>query len=95
VDPRVGIDGRDKQGRDLTISEDEVHQQRFLRLVQSRRGREALRARIPVEHRLAHLKQKQGDRARYRRERANLFDLRRTAAVLNLEVIHHELAKAA
>jgi hypothetical protein len=84
-----------KQGRDLTISEDEVHQQRFLRLVQSRRGREALRARIPVEHRLAHLKQKQGDRARYRRERANLFDLRRTAAVLNLEVIHHELAKAA
>lgn len=82
-------------GRILAISEDEVSQQRFLRLVQSRSGRKALRARIPVEHRLAHLKQKQGDRARYRRERANLFDLRRTAAVLNLEVIHRANAEAA
>ena len=84
-----------KEGRVLSTSEDEVQQQRFLRLVQSRRGRQALRARTPVEHRLAHLKQKQGDRARYRRERANLFDLRRTAAVLNLEVIHAAVARAA
>jgi hypothetical protein len=84
-----------KTGRALSIAEDEVHQQRFLRLVQSKRGRQKLRARVPVEHRLAHLKQKQGDRARYRRQRANLFDLRRTAAVLNLEVIHRQIDSAA
>ncbi len=86
---------RAKRGRGMQISEDEVAQQRFLRLVQTKRGRERLRERIPVEHRLAHLKQKQGDRARYTGTRANLFDLRREAAVLNLEIIHHESAKAA
>lgn len=86
---------RSERGRVLSISDDELEQQRFLRLVKSKAGREKLRNRIPVEHRLAHLKQKQGDQARYVGERANLFDLRRTAAVLNLEAIHRELAEAA
>ena len=84
-----------KGGRALNLSDDEIEQQRFLRLVKSKAGRKRLRARIPVEHRLAHLKQKQGDQARYLGERANLFDLRRTTAVLNLEVIQHVLATAA
>ncbi|MCZ7679187.1 MAG: hypothetical protein M5U28_10720 [Sandaracinaceae bacterium] len=41
------------------------------------------------------MQQKQGDRARYLGERGNLFDLRRTATVLDLEVIHRETAAAA
>jgi hypothetical protein len=58
-------------------------------------GRERLRERVPVEHRLAHLAQKQGLRARYLQIRPNLFDLRRHAAVLNLEVVQNKLAEAA
>ncbi len=86
---------RSPRGRGLNISDDELEQQRYLRLSKSRAGRRKLRGRIPVEHRFAHLKQKQGDTARYLGERANLFDLRRTAAVLNLEVIQRQLAQAA
>ena len=82
-------------GRTLNLSADELEQQRFVRLAKSKSGRQRLRARVPVEHRLAHLKQKQGDHARYLGERANLFDLRRTSALLNLEVIQHQLAEAA
>ncbi len=86
---------RSERGRGLNLSDDEIEQQRYLRLVKSAEGRRRLRDRIPVEHRFSHLDQKQGDTARYLGERANLFDLRRTSAVLNLEVIHHELAEAA
>lgn len=84
-----------KRGRAMQIPEDEIEQQRFLRLVRTQQGRNRLRERISVEHRLAHLKQKQGDRARYLGARANLFDLRRAGAVINLEMIDHELAIAA
>ena len=86
---------KSEKGRSLTIAEDELAQQRFLRLAQSRPGRTELRERIGVEHRLAHMQQKQGDRARYIGIRTNQFDLRRTAAVLNLEMVSHELGKAA
>jgi hypothetical protein len=74
-------------GRTVKIADDEQRQQRFRRLVQTARGRDALRKRVHVEHRLAHLAAKQGPRARYRGARRNLFDLRRYAAFLNLEVI--------
>jgi transposase len=47
-------------------------------------GRAALRERVGVEHTLAHIGQWQGDRARYRGLRKNLFDLRRMAVVSNL-----------
>jgi IS5 family transposase len=47
-------------------------------------GRAALRARVGVEHALARIGQWQGDRARYRGLRKNLFDLRRMAVVSNL-----------
>lgn len=50
-------------------------------------GRAALRNRTAVEHRLAHLTRRQGPRARYWGLRKNVFDLRRTAAVENLNVI--------
>ena len=81
--------------RALQISGDEIAQQRFVRLVKSKAGRQALRPRTSIEHRFAHLQQKQGDRARYIGVRGNLFDLRRNAAVLNLEVVQRELAEAA
>jgi Transposase DDE domain len=50
-------------------------------------GRAALRERVQVEHSLAHIGAWQGDRARYRGRRKNLFDLRRTAVVHNLHVL--------
>ena len=58
------------------------------------RGRERLRERVAIEHRLAHLGHRQGRRARYRGTRKNLFDVRRAAAVLNLEVIDRRTAAA-
>ena len=84
-----------KRGRAMQIPRDEVAQQRFLRLVKTKAGRQRLRGRIAVEHRLAHLKQKQGDQARYIGGRANLYDLRRAGAVLNLEIIQFQLGIAA
>ncbi|MRG95010.1 transposase, partial [Polyangium spumosum] len=74
-------------GRTVHIAADEQEQQRFRKLVKTTKGREALRQRVRVEHRLAHLSRKQGPRARYLGLRKNLFDLRRHCAVLNLEVI--------
>jgi transposase len=50
-------------------------------------GRAKLRERIQVEHTLAHMGHWQGNRARYRGLRKNLFDLRRTAVVHNLHVL--------
>ncbi len=50
-------------------------------------GRKKLRERVGVEHSLAHIGRWQGDRARYRGERKNLLDLRRSAVVHNLHVI--------
>jgi hypothetical protein len=47
-------------------------------------GRAALRERVGVEHALARIGQWQGDCARYRGLRKNLFDLRRMAVVSNL-----------
>ncbi|MDI1452211.1 transposase, partial [Polyangium sp. 6x1] len=63
-------------GRTIRIAPDEQRQQRFRKLVGTTKGREALRQRVGVEHRLAHLASKQGPRARYRGLRNNLFDLR-------------------
>ncbi len=50
-------------------------------------GRAKLRERVGVEHSLAHIGHWQGDRARYRGLRKNLFDLRRCAVVHNLHVL--------
>ena len=53
------------------------------------------RIALSVEPRLAHVGRKQGRRARYLGVRKNLFDLRRAAAVVNLEVIDRRDALAA
>jgi len=81
-------------GRSVTIADNERLQHRLRKLVATPRGRERLRERIPVEHSLSHVGRRQGCRARYRGTRKNLFDLRRTAAVQNLETIDRRLAAA-
>lgn len=76
------------RGRTVQIAEDEQLQHRLRKLVATSKGRERLRERVKVEHALAHLARKQGRRARYIGNRKNVFDLRRHAAVVNLEAIH-------
>ena len=74
------------------MAEDENLQKRLRGLQGSRAGRAKLRERVEVEHRLAHLAGRQGRRARNCGVRKNLYDLRRHAAVLNLEVIARRTA---
>ncbi len=74
------------KGRSVTMGDDERLQKRLRSRLQSRAGRAQLRERVGVEHRLAHLANRQGPKARYRGTRRNLFDLRRIAVVQNLEV---------
>ena len=82
-------------GRTISIAEDEQLQHRLRKLTASPKGREALRERVAVEHRLAHLARKQGRRARYLGIRKNLFDVRRAAAIVNLETTNRRLSIAA
>lgn len=82
-------------GRSVTIADNERLQHRLRKLMATPSGRERLRQRIPVEHALAHLGRRQGRRARYCGTRKNLFDVRRAAAVQNLETIDRRLAAAA
>lgn len=84
-----------QSGRTISIAEDEQLQQRLRKLIATSKGRARLRERVAVEHRLAHVGRKQGRRARYRGVRKNLFDLRRAAAVVNLETIDRRWAQAA
>jgi hypothetical protein len=78
-------------GRTVTIADSEFLQQRLRKLSKTRQGRARVRERVVVEHGLAHLGRRQGRRARYRGVRKNLFDVRRTAAVQNLETVHRRL----
>ncbi|MEJ7727922.1 MAG: IS1182 family transposase [Polyangiaceae bacterium] len=82
-------------GRSVSIAIDERLQRRLRGLQRSPHGRERLRARVAVEHALAHIAARKGHRARYVGSRKNLFDLRRAAAIQNLEAlqqIHREAA---
>lgn len=80
-----------EHGRTISIGQDEQLQHRLRKLQATRSGRERLRRRTDVEHRLVHVSQRQGNRARYLGVRKNLFDLRRTVAIQNLETIHRNL----
>jgi len=80
---------RARQGHGRTIS---IHPQEALlielrELKSTSEGRTELRQRVAVEHRLAHLCRRQGPRARYKGERMNVLDIRRTSAVENLLVL--------
>ena len=85
-------------GRSVAIAENEQLQQRLRKHIQTPAGREALRERTMIEHKLAHISQRQGNEARFIGVRKNTFDLRRAGAIQNLETIHLsqvELRKAA
>jgi len=83
-------------GRSVQIAANETLQRDLRVLQHTSTGREKLRRRVGVEHQLAHISQRQGRRARYRGVRKNLFDLRRAAAIQNLETIQrNEHRKAA
>lgn len=79
-------------GRTVSISEDERLQKKLRARQATKAGRLQLRERVGVEHRLAHLAARQGRRARYRGVPKNLFDLRRMAAIQNLEAIQRRIA---
>src|SRR2546428_12276368 len=72
------------KGRLVRIAEDEALQQKLRKLQGTSSGRERLRARTGVEHRLAHLAARQGPKARHRGTPKNLFDPRRIPAGENL-----------
>lgn len=80
-------------GRMVRVAEDEPRQQRLRHLLSTPQGRQDLRKRVDVEHGLAHLSQRQGNRARYRGVRNNLFDVRRASAIQNLETIQRSLSE--
>ena len=80
--------------RSVAIAADEPLQQRMRKLQKTPAGRERLRRRSGVEHRLAQVTRRQGRRARYRGTRKNLFALRRAATIHNLQVLQRELDPA-
>lgn len=81
------------RGRAVTIAPDERLQKKLRLAIATPTGREALRDRVQIEHRLSHHARKQGPRARYLGVRKNVFDSRRHAATMNLEQL--QLAEAA
>ncbi len=78
---------RSPKGRSVSIHPDERLLTELRERQETPTGRARLRERTGVEHSLAHIGQWQGDRARYRGTRKNLFDLRRAAVVHNLHVL--------
>jgi hypothetical protein len=83
------------RGRSITMGDNEPLQKKLRVLQNTRAGRAALRERVGVEHRLSHLANRQGPRARYLGRRKNLSDLRCLSAVQNLETISRRSSDAA
>ncbi len=75
------------RGRTLSIAADEAVQNQLRERIKTPQGRARLRERVAVEHGLSHIVYRQGDQARYFNGRKNLYDLRRSAAIQNLESI--------
>lgn len=73
-----------QRGRVIALHQRESLLQDLRDLKSTPEGREKLRLRVVVEHRLAHHVRRQGRRARYIGARKNTFDARRVAAVENL-----------
>jgi hypothetical protein len=74
-------------GRSVSIHPDEACFQELRERQATPQGRAKLRERVGVEHALAHIGAWQGDQARYRTLRNNLFDLRRMAVVHILHIL--------
>jgi hypothetical protein len=83
---------RPGRGRTVQIADDERLQKKLRQQMKSPTGRQRFRERVPVEHRLAHIGQRQGPRARYCGTRKNLYDLRRAASIQNLETAQRQQA---
>jgi hypothetical protein len=79
------------RGRTLSIHPQEGLLMELRAARRTAEGRRALRQRTAVEHTLARFDQIQGKRARYKGTRKNTLDLRRTAAVNNLQHLHRAL----
>ena len=83
-----------KEGRTISISPHEALLQHLTAQSKTAAGRRRLRERVPVEHSLAHQRNRQGRFARYRGVAKNDFDAQRIAAVNNLQVIDRRLRRA-
>jgi hypothetical protein len=79
-------------GRTVNILEDERLQKKLRDMSKTKSGRQRFRERVAVEHSLAHIGQRQGRCARYKGTRKNLYDLRRAAAIQNLETAQRKAA---
>jgi hypothetical protein len=86
---------KDGRGRSLTIHPNEPFLLELRARAKTPEGRAELRQRVAVEHGLATLHNRQGDHARYRGRRKNLFDLRRHGVLSNLAVVDRLLRAAA
>lgn len=83
-----------KEGRAISISPNEPLLQHLTAHSKTAAGRERLRKRVPVEHALAHQRNRRGRFARYRGVAKNDFDAQRIAAVNNLQTIDRRLRRA-
>ena len=83
---------RKGNGRSVSIAYDERLQKKLRDAAKTKSGRQRFRERVPVEHRLAHLSQRQGNDARYCGVRKNLYDVRRAAIIQNLEIAQRKAA---
>jgi len=75
------------RGRSLAIHAHEDLLIELRNLKKTPEGRASLRERTAIEHRLARIHAIQGPRARYKGARKNTLDVRRCAAVNNLQVL--------
>lgn len=82
------------RGRSISIHPHEPFLDHLRRQAKTKEGRERLRQRIIVEHGLATIHNRQGERARFRGKRKNLYDLRRHASLSNLCIVD-QLRRAA
>ena len=83
------------KGHRISIARDEAQQNKFRKLQLTSSGRAMFRQRVAVEHSLAHIAARKGDNARYIGVRKNLFDLRRSSAIQNLEEAQRMYRRAA
>jgi hypothetical protein len=74
-----------RTGRSVTLHPQEALLQELRTRQRQPAGRATLRTRVQVEHTLARVQALQGGRARYKGVRKNTLDLRRTAAIVNLQ----------
>lgn len=79
-------------GRSVNILDNERLQKRLRTMSTTPSGRQRFRERVPVEHSLAHIGQRQGRVARYIGARKNTFDMRRSAIIQNLEITQRRAA---